>query len=208
MSDRFANPRKIPDQPASRLLAAANAKLETRLKSPASAGVAEVLAELKEADSWIDMMRLLSVALPPRECVWWACLAGRNVMGKDKSPCLKAAEAWVFDPSDENREKLQVVMDNADIDDDAALCATAAFFAPGNMGLGDLSETPAPVGVVSSCCFGMNMLALERLNLTLDEAAYHLIDRALDIADGGNGSVDLRTSDPDEERSELVEGDN
>lgn len=192
MSDRFADLKKIPDQPAVRFLAAANAKLETELAAPASASVTEVLQELAEADAWVDIMRLLSTAMPSRECVWWACLAGRNVMSKDKgSPCLKAAEAWVFDPTDENREKLQIALENADIDDDAALCATAAFYAPGTMGLGELAEMPAPAGAVSSTCFGMNLLALETLNLTIEEAADHLIDRALDIARGGNGEIKL-----------------
>ncbi|MEO1279625.1 MAG: hypothetical protein AAFV77_11775, partial [Planctomycetota bacterium] len=47
--------------------------------------------------AWIDMVRLISVCLPAREVVWWACLAGRDLVGPDgDSLCLKSAEAWVF----------------------------------------------------------------------------------------------------------------
>ena len=83
MSERFKNLKKIPDQPAARLLAAANAQLKTKLKTPANASVETVLEALAEVDAKVDMLRLLSVALPPRECVWWACRAGHDVLGPE-----------------------------------------------------------------------------------------------------------------------------
>ncbi len=47
MNERFADLTKLPRQPAARLLALANAKLQTPLESPASAPVEAVLAELE-----------------------------------------------------------------------------------------------------------------------------------------------------------------
>ncbi|OZA10157.1 MAG: hypothetical protein B7Y02_11245, partial [Rhodobacterales bacterium 17-64-5] len=78
MSERFSGLTKLIRQPAARLLAHANAELDTELTSPASASVEVVLAELDQKGAVIDMLRLLSVALPPRERVWWACLAARD----------------------------------------------------------------------------------------------------------------------------------
>ncbi len=46
MDERFADLKKIPADPAMRLLAGANAKLATKLPLPASAPVGEVLAGL------------------------------------------------------------------------------------------------------------------------------------------------------------------
>jgi len=191
MSKRFEGLKKIPDQPAARLLAAANAKLKVKLDTPASASVQTVLEALDEADAPVDILRLLSVSLPPRECVWWACIAARDVLGPDgKSLCLSAAEAWVFEPSVENRERLRLVLENESAGDDTAPCATAAYYGPGNLGEGDMAEIAAPVGVVSACCFGMNLKIL-KVGPPPARCFEVAIDRALDIARGGNGKVKL-----------------
>ena len=201
MSERFKNLKKIPDQPAARLLAAANAQLKTKLKTPANASVETVLKALAEVDAKVDMLRLLSVALPPRECVWWACRAGHDVLGPEgKSVCLSAAEAWVFEPSAENREHLRLVLENESAGDDTAPCATAAYYAPGNLGEGEMADLAAPIGVVSACCFGMNLKTL-KVGPKPDRCFDVTIDRALDIARGGNGKIELAEKEADEEET-------
>jgi len=191
MSKRFEGLKKIPEQPASRLLAAANAQLKTKLSSPANASVQMVLEELEAAEAPVDILRLLSVSLPVRECVWWACIAGRDVLAEgEQSICLNAAEAWVFEPTVENRERLRLVLENESAADIAAPCATAAYYAPGNLGEGEMAEIPAPIGVVSACCFGMTLKTL-KVGPPPDHCFEVMIDRALDIARGGNGKIEL-----------------
>jgi hypothetical protein len=192
MSERFAKLHKVPEQPAARLLAMSNVKLTTKLSSRASASVSEIMAELEAVDAKIDMARLMSVALPPREAVWWACLAARDVFEADESERslgLKSAEAWVFGPTPENRGKVQTAIDAGDPDDPAALVATAALYAPGNLGEGEeMKDIPAPPGIVANCTFGMNIQSLE---IGTDPMARldFLIDRAIDIARGGHGQI-------------------
>lgn len=195
MSDRFNDLKKIPEQPAARLLAHGNAKLETKLKAPASASVPVVLAELEAAEAYVDLIRLLSVSLPARECVWWSCIAGQDIVASEqaKSACLPAAEAWVFEPTNENRVKLKTVLENESADDPAALAATAAFYAPGTMGLDDMEEHPAPPGIVSACAFGINLQTV-KLGPDANTRFQLIIDRALDIARGGRGKVELPKS--------------
>lgn len=190
MTERFANLKKIPAQPAMRLLAAANAKLKTPLTCPASADVPTVLAELAKAGAFVDMLRLMSVALPGRERVWWACLAARDVVGPAADPLprpLATAEQWVFHPGDETKTAAHQAAETADTDDDTVLCATAAVFGDDTMGPGALADFPAPPGGSAAASFGMNVMALEAQGLPISEAADVLIDRALDIARGGNG---------------------
>ena len=192
MENRFANLTKVPEQPAARLLAAGNAKLRTQLTSPASASVEVVLNELQAAEAWIDMVRLLSVSLPPRECVWWACLAGRQVIGeKGQSLCLDAAEAWVFEPNDEKREKVRAVLETSASGDKAAPAATAALYAPGTLGPGDMHDHPAPPGIVGACAFGVNLRTLQVVEDPQHQFQV-MIDRALNIARGGNGRVETK----------------
>ncbi|MEO0913312.1 MAG: hypothetical protein AAFY59_10035 [Pseudomonadota bacterium] len=193
----FEDLTKLIDQPAARLLAMANVRLDTKVEAAASAPVGTVLAELDEKSAKLDMMRLLSVALPPRERIWWACLAGRDIVAKKEipSPTLEAAEKWVFKPSDETRAAAQAALDIAEIDDEAQLCATAVGFFDDKLGPGEMAQYPAPPGASQMAAFGMNMKALALHAHEIDAFAKVLLDRALDIARGGNG---LKTAEAEE----------
>jgi len=196
MNNRFLNLTKIPQQPAARLLSMANAELETELTSPASAAVETVLEELEQKGALIDMLRLLSVALPARERVWWSCLAARDTLpeGSKLPPPLAAAEAWVFKPTEENRAVAHHAVQHASMKDDTKHCAVAVQFHDGTLGPGDLSQHAAPPGGAEVSAFAMNVVAIGRSGKTLEVAAGLLIDRALDIARGGSGRVEQHMS--------------
>jgi len=194
MNTRFDNLKKVPAEPAAKLLANANTKLQTKLAAPVSAAVGTVLKELEEKAAKIDILRLLSVAIPPREATWWACLAARDLIGgpdvKPVPPPLACAERWVFKPTQENRQAARVAFEGAEMDDDTAYCAMAALYADGTLGPGDMNQHPAPPNGVSAAVLAMNMIAMranvDRMQIYLDI----LIDRGLDIARGGNGKVE------------------
>lgn len=193
MSDRFANLKKIPPEPAAKLLAMTNTKLQTKVAAHVAAPVPVVLAELEQKGAKIDILRLLSVAIPPREATWWACLAARDLVGADAKvvpPPLAAAEKWVFKPTTENRQAANEAFTHADMDDDTVYCAMAANYADGTLGPGELNQHPAPPNGVSAAVFAMNLLAMranaDRMQVFLDI----LIDRGLDIARGCNGKAE------------------
>ncbi len=193
MNERFSGLKKIPNEPAMRMLAMANAKLKTPLNSPANASVSTVLDELEKAESVVDMLRLISIVLPARERAWWACLAARDVIGpdvEDLPPPLASAEKWVRKPSDETRDAVRAALDAADVDDNTTLCATTVIFFDGKLGTGELSKMDAPPGAAEAAAFGMNVMAISKVENDPIGAANHLIDRALDIARGGTGRLD------------------
>lgn len=191
MSDRFAGLVKFPCVPARRLLADANVKLDTHLDSPASATIEEVLAELDEKGEVEDMLLLLACALPARERVWWACLAGRDIIDPSQKPplSLTTSEAWVYEPTEANRIAARNSMDVADATDDTTHCATAVLFFDGTLGPADLAEHPAPAGAAELSAWAINMIAYGHVAETMDEMAQVLIERALDIARGGSGQI-------------------
>ncbi|MFV0360823.1 DUF6931 family protein [Tropicimonas sp.] len=192
MGERFEGLRKIPQEPAARLLAGANVRLQTPLRGPATATVSAVLSELDRIGAFVDMLRLLSVALPPRERTWWACLAGRDLLGPQIDPLPRAlamAEAWVFRPSEETRAAAQAAAEAADSDDDTAMCATIAVMSEGSLGTGAMQGYEAPPGAAANMAFGINIMALDALGEDIEASADLLIDRALDIARGGNGRI-------------------
>lgn len=191
MSERFSSLTKLPKQPAARLLALANAKLQTPLDAPASASVEIVLAELEQKGALIDMLRLMSVALPVRERVWWSCLAARDTVPEGANPplALSTAEKWVFKPNEENRIAAQGALDHADVYDETVHCATAVLFCDGTLGPGELSRHPAPPGVSEVSAFAMNIIALGSRPDDFEAFGAVLLDRALDIARGGPGRI-------------------
>ena len=81
MSDKFQGLVKLPRDPVAKLLARCNVILKTRLDAPASAPAEVVLAELHQKRALVDLLRLLAILLPPRERVWWACMAARDYIG-------------------------------------------------------------------------------------------------------------------------------
>ncbi|TDL85192.1 hypothetical protein E2L05_16170 [Meridianimarinicoccus aquatilis] len=190
MMSRYEGLKKIPREPALRQLALSNMKLDTALTSPASAPIEQVLAELERADAYLDMLRVLAAALPARERVWWGCLAAEDLLGDPKTPppSLAAAQAWVFKPSDAAREKARQAVELADSDDDTTLCATAVAMCDGKLGSGDLAQYDAPAGAAAMAILGMNLLSLGTAEAeAFDAHKTILIERALDIARGGNG---------------------
>jgi hypothetical protein len=191
MNIRFDDLKKVPNQPAVRLLAMANIKLETKLSAPANASVQTVMVELEQANAVVDMLRVMAVALPARERIWWACLAARDVAGPDCDvvpPPLVAAESWVRKPSDAARDAARLAVEHADVDDDTVLSAKAVIFCDEKLGTGDLAQYDAPVGASQTCAFGMNIMAMGTGD-DVFQMAHHLIDRAVDIARGGNGEI-------------------
>lgn len=192
VTKRFDDLRKIPKQPAMRLLSLANAKLQAPIKAAASASVSEVMTELDAQGRFADMLRLLSVALPARERTWWACLAARDVIGSvDTLPLpLALAESWVRKPGDATRDKAREAIDHADVDDDTVLCCTCVIFCDDTMGTGDLAQYAAPPGAAQTAAFAMNIKALADVS-DVATAAQVLIDRAVDISRGGNGQLPL-----------------
>ncbi|MDV7143094.1 hypothetical protein R3X27_10405 [Tropicimonas sp. TH_r6] len=200
MSGRFEGLNKIPQEPAARLLAGTNLKLEAELAGPATAGVADVLAELEAAGALVDMLKLLAASLPPRESAWWACLAGRDVIGPqaEPSPSLAAAEAWVFRPGEETRKAAFRAAEAADPMDDTAMCATIVVYADGTLGPDDLKEYPAPQGALQAMAFGINLKAVDAMGDDFDGPMNFVIDRALDIARGGNGRIARPTESSEE----------
>ncbi len=190
MSDRFSKLVKIPPEPAAKLLAQGNVKLETPLDAPASASVETVLTELDSKGANVDLLRLISIALPARERVWWACLAARDIVGpgvENETPSLSAAEAWVFRPSDEARAVAIDSTEHADRSDVTVHCAMAVMYCDGTLGIGDMAQLPAPPGGSSIAAFAMNVEAIAAHKDNFDAYIQEVIDRAIDIGRGGNG---------------------
>ncbi|MEM7742245.1 MAG: hypothetical protein AAF409_00930 [Pseudomonadota bacterium] len=186
---QFDGLRKLPTEPVAKVLAQANAKIQTPLDTPASALAAEVLSELSSKYAVTDMLLVLAHCLPAREATWWACLSGRD-LAPAASPTLKAAEEWVLRPGADTRQRARDALDSAAPDDATELCAMAACCADGTLGPGEFEDYNAPAGTVGIAAYSMALMALYQDADAVDAHGQILVERALDIARGGNGQIE------------------
>lgn len=191
-TDRFSGLTKVPEGPFAQILAAENGKLREGVAIPEGASVSETLAALDAADALGDVLTVFAYALPVRERIWWACLAARDLLppgDEALTPSIRAAEAWVFKPNDENREKAMKASQTADPDDDTIHCARAVTTHDGMLGPGELADLEAPKGATSVAALMAAVTSLAQDPDLIDERKQLLVDRALDIARGGNGRL-------------------
>lgn len=195
---RFSDLKRLPDVPAAKVLAAGNVVLQTKLDAPASASIPDILAELEAKDALIDMLHLLAHALPGRQATWWACLAARDTLieGDPIPASLQTAEAWVYQPGFETRIKVRSALDAAGNEDETVFCAMAACFSDGTLGPGELEDYDAPAGAVGGATFGMILTSLFFDEDEVEKQGALLLERALNIARGGNGKVSLEDLSP------------
>lgn len=192
----FEGLTKLPEKPALPILARAKVKLDTQITLDAGASIGEMLQALDAqrglADTAeVDMIKLLAQAMPKREAVWWSCLAARDIVGHKeelKEGCLFTAEAWVFKPTDDNRRAAFAALQAADPDDPASLAAMGAVYASGTYGPDELEDAEVPPGVFGHVIFGQVLTSMDAMGeADTFDWFWMLIERALDIAKGGNG---------------------
>jgi hypothetical protein len=181
---------KIPTAP--------DACTDIELSPPAKAmltpqmGVADFLSALIAAELWRDAVFLMARALPKREAVWWGCLAARSVTGAATPPptvaALEAAEAWVFQPSEEKRRAAMERARATKFDHPGIWAAVGAFWSGGSMA--PLNSPPVPPAdhLTSVAIKGAVSLAAVAVEPQKAPEKYrHFLDQAIDIAKGGSG---------------------
>lgn len=104
--------------------------------------------ELTAANLFMDNMRLLSYALPPREAVWFAIetlrLEPRATQAPNDKAAFAAAERWAIDPTDGNRRAAAKAAETARHETAAAWAAAAAGWTSGSLAPDGSPEVPPP----------------------------------------------------------------
>lgn len=99
----------------------------------------DFVANLFQARSFPDLIDVLGDALPHREAVWWACLCARHsegaIEGTRQRNALRAAVAWVLDPTATMREKALAQEESRDSESACGQLALAAGQLPAALAL-------------------------------------------------------------------------
>jgi len=168
--------------------------LERYEPSEAAAGlVAEDMAPdafleaLLSGDLLEDALSFLAYALPTREALWWCSGCVHEITPADPpakiTAAMAAADAWIEDPSDENRRAAMEAAEAATYETPAGCLALSVFFSEGSMSPPDCP--PVPVGEWFSArtvAATLHLSALARGPEEIAKTARGFVDRGIDVA--------------------------
>jgi len=109
-----------------------------------------------------DATRLLAFALPKREAVGWGCLCVRHSLGTEDAAQISktqvAAERWVSNPDEKNRQAAQAAIAEDGPENPSDLLALAAFYSGGSVVAPNLEPVPPPDHVTPQLVAGAVMI--------------------------------------------------
>jgi hypothetical protein len=148
-----------------------------------------------------DATSFLAHALPNREAVWWAVLCVREVVGPAPpelvAAALRAAEAWVQDPSEENRRAAREAAKAAGTGSPAGLAATAAFQSGGSLGPPDGPEIlPSEHATARGVANAITIASLQAPAEKAPERFPSFVARGVEVATGDNRWTEPVKTDP------------
>ena len=156
---------------------------------------------LIEKGHFTDAIRMLALALPKREAVWWAATCVRATLPADAPSAvlegLKAAEAWVSKPTEENRWAAKERAERAGLDKPAGWPGMGAFWSGGSMVAAHLPQMlPGPAFTANAVAGAVLMAAALHDPKRVTELFKLAVDDAIDIANGGTGKRRTRADTP------------
>ncbi len=154
---------------------------------------ADFLAALMEKELYHDAVTFLAHSLPVREAVWWACVCSRYFLeGSDVKYqlALNAAEAWVYEPNEQNRRIAEKYAEEGDYATPASWAAAAAFWSGGSITNAEDPAMEPPPHLYAHAVTGSVVMAAgwqepeaEEVNKRYQTYLQH----GINIANGSNG---------------------
>jgi hypothetical protein len=146
----------------------------------------EFLDVLIENGELVDAVQFLAHALPRREAVWWACRAAFGTVSDGREEAaLRAAEAWVVEPVEDNRIVAQGAAETAGYDTPAGCAAAAAAWSGGSLAPPGAPVVPPGEQLTAHGAAAAVMLAVVRGPAeAIPEAYRSLLIQGLAIARG------------------------
>jgi hypothetical protein len=156
-----------------------------------------------------DATSFLAHALPKREAVWWAVLCVREVVGPAPpdlvAAALRAAEAWVQDPSEANRRAAREAAMAAGAASPAGMAATAAFQSGGSIGPPDGREIlPSEQATARTVASALTFAVLQPPAEKAPERLLSFVAKGVEVATGANLWTEPVKTDP--QAVEATEG--
>lgn len=141
--------------------------------------------------SFASAVSILAAGLPKREAVWWACLAARmtqHLYSERSDLPLKAAESWVYQPSEATRRAAMQSARQVGLNCPASWAAVAAFWSGGSMAPPDAPVVPPGEMLTARAVIGaVTLSAVQKEPADAENKYRRLLEIAFDVASGGDG---------------------
>lgn len=125
-----------------------------------------LLDRLVEKELFPDAVKVLALAFPKREAVWWACRCCRASILEADPPealaALEAAERWASEPTEPNRRSAQDAAEAAGLEAPAGCAAMGAFFSGGSLAPPGVPDVPPADHLTAHVVAGAVMLSAVR----------------------------------------------
>jgi hypothetical protein len=123
----------------------------------------QFLELLNAKELFLDAIRFLVYALPKREAVGWGCLCVRHSLGTEDASKISetqvAAERWVANPDEGNRQAAKAAADKEGTESPSSLLALAAYYSGGSVVPANLEPVPPPDHVTPQLVAGAVMIS-------------------------------------------------
>jgi Family of unknown function (DUF6931) len=161
-----------------------------------------LLASPRPTDSIVFIAHLL----PRREAVWWAIQCVRAMPGtKADDEALRAAEAWVRAPEEDNRNAALAIASAADQRAPTTWLAFAAAWSGGSTTPADQKPMPAPL---SACAKAAHIAVIVAASagdpLGVVQRITACAEAGIRFADGGEASVTAPKASPAKARATAL----
>lgn len=153
----------------------------------------DYIQSLIENEHYQDAVTFLAHAIPAREAVWWACVCARHhVNDADEKYLqgLKAAEAWVYDTSEENRRVCEGFAEAGDYSTITSWACAAAFWSGGSIAPIDEPSMEVMPYIYAHAVAGSIVSSVTYSQPEPEEINQRYkqyLSQGMDIANGGNG---------------------
>jgi len=156
-------------------------------KAAAAIKPAAFVALLARDGDPADAVEFLARWLPPRQRIWWGCLALWHVYRPEPPAAVDATLAalvrWVEDPTDENRRAVHAAGDALGRRHPVGALAFAAFWSEGSMSLPNLPEVLPPPDLSSQTLASTLSLAINSQPFDQSRELYqYFVKLGLDVA--------------------------
>lgn len=156
-------------------------------KAAAAIKPAAFVALLARDGDPADAVEFLARWLPPRQRIWWGCLALWHVYRPEPPAAVDATLAalvrWVEDPTDENRRAVHAAGDALGRRHPVGALAFAAFWSEGSMSLPNLPEVLPPPDLSSQTLASTLSLAINSQPFDQSRELYQYFGKlGLDVA--------------------------
>jgi hypothetical protein len=120
------------------------------------------IAQLADAGLFSEALRYLAIALPRREAVWWACMAGKTLLPAElpaaELTAWRAAETWVYKPTEQHRRAADAPAEALRFGSAGAYAALGVFWSGGSLAPPETNVVVPPGDGLTGSAVGASVL--------------------------------------------------